>query len=586
MAQKMHICYLFVYDYGVLKNIGLSFDHRYVFQMKDNGLFIGKNKVQLPQHFWGQGIYSLTAIIGNNGSGKTTALQLMKKLFVEGEPRDIGVDVLIIYEQRGILYVYNPRETTLYPESGIRLSIITKKVDLETLYYSGHFQPYTGADGEMELSGSYDASDAWLLIKDLLDYSNVDTMHLNEPIYSHLSAYYAQNNYRICEVLMLEGLDNLLATFRLPQYVMITPNMGGWNAINLNFQGRFKDSHIPPVQYVSTGAHERALERLIYYDIVNLIAEGKGEQKKMIDFLTLWLTSERTGNIVRDFESLIDANELSLSESEPLKAVAYVIGKIEELCSFEPHWDSLYININTDADKLRSLVNEVLRSRFFLTARFFDIYYGHSFFGNQRLSSGELEMLNLLSRLYYGITLLPQKFEDRKSPRLLLIDEAEIGFHPDWQRQYVKIITEFMHYMKVKAGIDFQIVITSHSPIILSDIPVECVNFLCREGDITSLKIGEEQTFGENVFRLYRRAFFMKDGLIGEFAMNKIRQWETEIKENHISENLKKNISLIGDERIKEYLWGKMATRIVDAEIAYHEEKIKQLRQKKANSYE
>ncbi len=582
----MHICYLYVYEYGVLKNIGFTFDHRYVFQMEEDGLYIEKSPQQLPPDFWGQGIYSLTAIVGNNGSGKTTALRLMKKLFVEGEPREEGVDVLIIYEQRGELYVYNPKKKSLKPGIEIKLNVITEREGIETLYYSGHFQPYTGADGEMELSGSYDASDAWLLIKDLLDYSNVDTTHLNEPIYDHLSAYYAQNNYRICEVLMLEDLNKLLPAFHSPQYVMIAPNKGGLNAIRLDYSKRFKDLQIPKEKYVSKGLRERALERIIYYDIINLIAEGTGEQKKTLDFLNLWLDSGRSGNVVRDFEALIDANELSYSDRGPLKAVAYVISKIEELCSFEPSSGTFYISIKEDADKLRSLVNEVLRSRYFLTARFFDIYYGHTLLGYQRLSSGELEMLNLLSRLYYGITLLPQKYDNKESPRLLLLDEAEIGFHPDWQRQYVQILTGFMRYMMVKAGGDFQIVITSHSPIILSDIPVNCVNFLYRDGDTTSLVTGEEQTFGENVFRLYRRAFFMKEGLIGEFAQKKIKQWSKDIEEDHISDVLAKNIMLIGDERIKEYLMKMMAAQNIDAEIAYHEDIIRRLRQKKERRHE
>ena len=77
MLYVMHICYLFVFDFGVLKNIGFTFDHRYVFQMEEDGLYIEKSTSPLPLDFWVKE-YSLTAIVGNNGSGKTTALRLMK----------------------------------------------------------------------------------------------------------------------------------------------------------------------------------------------------------------------------------------------------------------------------------------------------------------------------------------------------------------------------------------------------------------------------------------------------------------------------------------------------------------------------
>lgn len=581
MVSKMHICYLYVYDYFVLKNIGLTFDDRYVFRTEGGILHISKNENLLPKNFWGMGIYSLTAIIGNNGSGKTTALRLMKKLFVDGEPRDEGVDVAIVYEHRRQLYIYNPQHLQIVCGDGIQYSEIHERTRIETLYYSGHFQPYTGAEGELELSGSYDASDSWLLIKDLLDYSNVDTYHLTEPIYDHLSAYYAQNNYRICETLLLEGLDKLITNFRFPQYVLLAPNKGGWNAIKLGELERYKDLKLPKEKYSSTNLRDRALERFIYYDIVNLIAEGKGRPEFMVGLLATWLNTPKNGNVVAAFRDWVGNNKIEEEEKKPLEAVEYVIGQVDDLCNFDEDSGTFFIYIKKDAEKLQSLVKDVLRVRYFLTARFFDIFYGHSVRGNQRLSSGELEMLNLLSRLYYGITLLPQKIDNKESPRLLLLDEAEIGFHPDWQRQYIKILTEFMGYMMVKAGVDFQLVITSHSPIILSDLPVSCVNFLCKEGDVSQLLTDEKQTFSENVFNLYRRAFFMKDGLIGEFAWKKLEGIQKAIDEGRVTEETRQQIELIGDERIKGHFFKQLSQTDVDSEIRYHEARIRELKMRK-----
>ena len=69
--NMLHLCYIHVYDHRVLSDIDVTFDHRYSFRINDGVLKIRRADV-LPRDFWGRGIYSLTAIMGNNGAGKTT----------------------------------------------------------------------------------------------------------------------------------------------------------------------------------------------------------------------------------------------------------------------------------------------------------------------------------------------------------------------------------------------------------------------------------------------------------------------------------------------------------------------------------
>jgi len=577
----MHVCYIHIFSFGVLRNIGLSFDHRYEFDMANECLRISKNTHAIPDNFWGRGIYSLTAIVGNNGCGKTTALRLMKRLLIEGAPRNEDAEVLIVYELQGCLMVYKPeaiRVETATPD--IQVNEIHERRHIDTLYYSGHFQPYTGED-DMELAGSYEASDGWQLVHDLQDYANIDSMHLSEPLYNHLSAYYAQNNYRICEVLSIEGLRDLLHSVRLPRYVMFTPNRGGWNAIKLDRMGRYDELDIPNERPTCVDAREQALERLVYYDVLNLIVEGKGDQHELCEFLREWIAAPKDNGVVVSLEHRMIVGENASEAQKALASLHFVIQRIDELCEFDENSRTFYVDVAEDANILRTLITRMIRSNYFLTSRFFDIIYSHNLIETSRLSSGEQELLNLLSRLYYGITIKPQKFHHISSPRILLLDEAEIGFHPDWQRQYVKMLTEFMSYMRVRAGVDFQIIITSHSPIILSDVPVSCVNFLRREGDVTELVNNEQETFGENVFRLYRRAFFMENGLVGEFAKTKIQALEEAIEAGEVTETIRKQVEMIGDERIREYLMRRMGEHNVDAEIAYYEAKIRELRNRR-----
>lgn len=577
----MHLAYIYVPSYMVLKNIGLTFDHRYSFSINDGTLIIDKN-MALPDSFWENGIYSLTAIVGNNGCGKTTAMLLMKSLFVEGAPRQDETKVIIVYEQQGELYIYNTTDIKVQSRLCITHPLQERR-PIETLYYSGHFQPYTGLEGEMQLTGSYEASDAWLLIQDLQDYSNVDTLHLTEPIYNHLLAYYAQNNYRICEVLALKGLDTILESVRLPRFIQFVPNRGGWQAIKLDKKGRYKELDIPEREYLTSRTiKEQALERIIFYDIINLIAEEKGVKAELTLFLNKWMKEGKDEGVITTFEQYIEGVNVSDETCNVLQSMLFIVRKLIALCDYDERSGTFYIDVKERGDNLRMIIEEVIRSPFLLTAKFFDIIYSHTLGENARLSSGELELLNLLSRLYYGITIAPQRFGNISSPRLLLLDEAEIGFHPDWQRRYIKVLNEFIKYMRVVAGVDFQIVITSHSPIILSDIPACCVAFLRRNGEETTQVVDEAESFGENVFNLYRRAFFMENGLIGEFAHKKLNQVIEDIETGSVSEATRKTIALVGDDRIRTYLLKRIAVQDIDSEIAFHEERIRELKKVRA----
>lgn len=127
-----------------------------------------------------------------------------------------------------------------------------------------------------------------------------------------------------------------------------------------------------------------------------------------------------------------------------------------------------------------------------------------------RLSSGEIAIIDML----FNITVtLQQAIQDHKSKFLLIFDEIELFLHPKWQRKYLNNIIKAVD--SVLEGKQCDILLTSHSPFILSDIPNNCVNFI-------GANFSHKQTFGANIHTLLSDAFFMNDGLMGEFAREKI----------------------------------------------------------------
>jgi len=101
------------------------------------------------------------------------------------------------------------------------------------------------------------------------------------------------------------------------------------------------------------------------------------------------------------------------------------------------------------------------------------------------------------------------------------------------------------------------LIFITHSPFILSDIPKENVIFLEKGKQVYPFE-DNQQTFGANIHTLLSHGFFMKDGLMGEFAKDKIDTVikylnQTKLSDDEIiyCENI---ISIIGEPIIKRQL--------------------------------
>ena len=166
------------------------------------------------------------------------------------------------------------------------------------------------------------------------------------------------------------------------------------------------------------------------------------------------------------------------------------------------------------------------------------------------LSSGELGLLKSFSNLDYAKKIL-QKNENARVDNnnfLLLLDEVDLGLHPEWQRKWVHSGLPIIE--KIFENQHLQLIITSHSPILLSDIYKENVIFLTKDNDV-SIDREFKKTFGQNIYTLYKSSFFLNK-LMGEYAYKTIEDTvqylNAEIREKKLDkENL--YYELDGDKR-------------------------------------
>ncbi|WP_226528157.1 AAA family ATPase [Metabacillus niabensis] len=186
--------------------------------------------------------------------------------------------------------------------------------------------------------------------------------------------------------------------------------------------------------------------------------------------------------------------------------------------------DHLYIieQLLGEANYQKNLLNNKISvsSKCSILYEYFKKYHEEKVFevSWRNLSSGEYSFLGFLSRFYKV-----NREVYKHSHLLIFIDEGELYFHPQWQKKYIFILIKALNHIFSERKI--QIVLTSHSPLIISDLPHYSIE-LIDKSKIINLNdaLGIGKTFAANIQDLYANAFFLKGGLTGEYSKYKINQ--------------------------------------------------------------
>jgi predicted ATPase len=145
-------------------------------------------------------------------------------------------------------------------------------------------------------------------------------------------------------------------------------------------------------------------------------------------------------------------------------------------------------------------------------------------FTTKNLSTGERHMLYLITRLSYSISHINPIANQPTKKICLIMDEPNNSYHPNWQKQFFNTLYDYFKNINVSSKIQIQLIISTHSPFLLSDFSDAHVLRLGRN-DSTGKTIvvnGIKETFGANIHDLLADDFFMSDSFIGEFARQKV----------------------------------------------------------------
>lgn len=138
------------------------------------------------------------------------------------------------------------------------------------------------------------------------------------------------------------------------------------------------------------------------------------------------------------------------------------------------------------------------------------------------LSSGEQQLLHSTVSISYHIDNLLSIIENKEGSKLrsyqkinIILDEIELYNHPEYQREYIKNLIVLLSQQKYK-GLSFNVVLSTHSPFILSDIPSQ--NILKLKDGIPLKDKDGFNSFGANIHDLIADEFFLDKGSKGAYV--------------------------------------------------------------------
>lgn len=605
----MELLYLWIEDFRNIQKQGFDFSAEFKFQVIDNDqnqskgrlnykLIISKNESYV--NLFDSNIINVTGIIGKNGSGKSTLLHCLKtmtgKLSILLSPlifclrdNDSGtiktyyyngggskdmIPLNVVVESGSELkrqYKVEPPKSYTIDKFGFEGSKI-KGLDFDfstiaSCYFSNTFDSHR----ENIYEGIHNISTNYKIESFLKDYITTKEKAAQkkkqekptlEPWPSHISQFhklelkgllkflsYANNNRKPTDIINLP--KNLIVNFKFDDYeYLIGEGKGSF---------LFDRNDIEGIQKSAVSIANKSKDKRKNFMNMVLLTSFYHVLRK--DLIKQEVTSlDNTRALIKSLPN--NPNELFATvrkimaplsklkdDSLKSKTIREFLGK-----SFENAVQKIQFsdtdNVSDNKAHYRLKIEKNLWS---VLSLIFDLqalddanYMDYSW--DSGLSTGQEAFLTHFARLN------DLKIKLGSKPIWLMIDEGDLYFHPEWQKRYFSELLDYVKFLFPRNKV--QIILTTHSPFIASDLPKQNLIFL-KQDDERMCRVANNdiqfETFGSNIHELFTNSFFLEGGLIGEFAKEQIQEifdWcKKTSKEGHT--NIRNKINIIGEPIIR-----------------------------------
>lgn len=627
----MELLYVWVENLqeGLMKGQGFNFDNRYKYQLKQGGnekfeLCIKPNPNYLDNFFQLEeyssksvaNIKNITAVVGQNGAGKSSIVDFLKENF--------GINALVNSEEgeeENKRYLYILREyknermehyICLSKEMGVNI-----KLDKEINYFY-EIRIDSGLPRSLKdttliyFSNVYDNKEEFTSEKML----NISTNYLSGFLKYGSNLIEGEGlSFKFQEVKrqirFIQAVKNDLKQFELP--FKVPEQIDSIYSIRSNFarhSGSVLEEDRDVIQSIRVIGNiirekqfripEDGEEREVIIGFTRCILShlvfelnGNRVRNKIIHLPFQFFKNGSTGDCKNDFIRLIkEIRRFSRIIRNEVEELDYLADMLKSLALFMLMFYKSYRHrasrhsgkwMGRPEYKFSFNLEELSGGELEEFIELYEKSYVNDefiMFSWRDLSSGQKALLNIYSRFYF-VSKRRELIENPKDDLIILIDEGEVYLHPHWQGKFLNSLIEYFPVVFRSKGEmkqrNIQLILTSNSPFIVSDLPSTNVIFLRKDEENTIIIDDLEeyhQTFAANIHSLLAHSFFMEDGVTGAFAKRKINEIaHLLIKEdiNKILKNEKKierTINLIGEplirNKLSQMLKDRLSTRMIN----------------------
>ena len=561
MAELVYT-YIEKMDIGI-KNSEISFSEKHKFGIKDKTLFYKENK---NRRFFGDKISNLSLIVGKNGIGKSSVLDLISfsnkninlrrgrnsyfnifhikdNLFlIDGSPSLID-KIKNLSTEKGI-FVSMGNNKFVTPDSQIsielQISLIRSSPIVEWFNrdsyrtFNSHSSPIIRNVKQVESAEN--------VFRFIVEAKNSNVTKQKIFLKVNQKQLYSSNSPAI--------LDELYGNDRIMDIEDVLPEQlkrrlrlkVGENSISFN-------SRIVQNYYFKKHKIHFFIVQVLEKYLLNLIEflEKNGEPRKRI-FSIIKESNRRDFNRLREVD-LFYLREDYISEQFLKDKIAFLENIVNDLRDWgerikyfegKSSRDTPFIN----RDALKTLISNFKNSEEYgyFQGNAYKIEVSSSSLSNkdinfnfiellmvefsdlfsvqfENLSDGEIVYFNTFSSIFMEI----RKASKDERDCVLVLDEPDLNLHPEWCRRFIDdCITLVNNY----SAVNVQFIIATHSPYMISDVPKENVFSLEEKEKMIVIKRAEK-TFAANIIDILSDTFFL-DYSIGEFARKKLLKRDKE----------------------------------------------------------